>query len=135
MARGNLNVIGLFNILEDITPQLGGELDCNEHTVGSAEHNNGNSGTAKTIDWRLGNHQVIAMTGNCTFTFIAPTKPCMLSLRIYNSGAGYTRVFPTIKWPGGTIPTWTTANAATDVLSLYCDASSFYYGQVALDCK
>jgi len=130
-AGGNL-VGGISHVLEDTTPQLGGELDQNAHTIGCTEYNNGDSGTSKTIDWKLGNHQKVTMTGNCTFTFTAPTKACMLSLRFINDGAaGRTRTLPTIKWPGGTAPTWTTTANAIDVLSLFYDGSA-YYGQAGL---
>lgn len=122
---------GTIEIVLDTTPQLGGELDQNSHTIGGAEYDNGNSGTTKTIDWKLGNHQKVTMTDNCIFTFTAPTKPCMLSLRIIQGSTGSrTITLPTIKWSGG-IPTWTTTANAIDILSLYYDSVN-YYGQAGL---
>jgi hypothetical protein len=119
-------------VSNDTTPQLSGELDQNGHTIGGVEYDNGNSGTSKTIDWKNGNHQKVTMTGNCTFTFTAPSKACMLSLRFINDGtAGRVRTLPTIKWPGGTAPTWTTTANAVDILSLFYDGSA-YYGQAGL---
>lgn len=119
-------------VANDTTPQLGGELDQNGHSIGGTEYDNGNSGTSKTIDWKLGNHQKVTMTGNCTFTFTAPTNPCMLSLRFINDGtSGRTITLPTIKWPGGTAPTWTKTANAIDILSLFYDGSA-YYGQAGL---
>jgi hypothetical protein len=111
------------------------ELDMGAHTIGGTEYDNENSGTAKTIDWKLGNHQKVTMTGNCTFTFVAPTKPCMLSLRCINDGtAGRTKTFPTLKKPGGVAFVFTTAANAIDIISLYYDGSS-YHAQVLLDSK
>jgi len=122
----------IANIVEDTTPQLGGELDCQSFTIGFTEYDNGNSGTSKAIDWKLSNHQKVTMNGNCTFTFTAPTKPCMLSLRFINdSTAGRTITLPTIKKVGGTAFTWTSTANAIDLLSLYYDGTS-YYGQNSL---
>lgn len=140
VSATNLNNIetgienALQNIAEDTTPQLGGELDCQGHTVGFTETDNGNSGTSKAINWRLSNHQKILMTGNCTFTFTAPTKPCALTLMITNDAtAGRTITLPTIKWVGGVAPVWTKTANAIDFLQLYWNGT-FYIGQAALNC-
>ncbi len=55
---------------------------------------NGNSGTAKTIDWGLGNMQSITMNGNCTFTFTAPPGPCTLHLTLTQSSGSHTWTLP-----------------------------------------
>jgi len=125
----------IANIVEDTTPQLGGELDCQSFTIGFTEYDNGNSGTSKAIDWKLSNHQKVTMNGNCTFTFTAPTKACMLSLRCINdSTAGRTKTFPSMKLAGGTAITYTTTANAVDILSLYFDGTS-YHSQAMLDTK
>ena len=121
----------LANAVEDTTPQLGGELDGNGHSIGCAEYDNGNSGTSKDIDWKNGNHQKVTMTGNCTFTFTAPTKAGMLSLRIIQDATGSRTVtLPTMKKPGGTAFTHSTAASSIDILSIYYDGSA-YYGQLS----
>lgn len=97
------------------------------------EIDNGNSGTSKTIDWTAGNKQKITMTGNCTFTFTAPSGPCNLILRIIQDGTGgRTITLPTIKWAGGAAPTWSTAASKIDILSLYYDGSA-YYGMAGIN--
>lgn len=113
-------VVVLSDLFADTTPQLNGELDMNGHTIGGDFYNNGNSGTSKNIDWRLGNHQMVTLTGNCTFTFTAPTKAGALSLYMINDGtAGRTRTFPSIGWDGG-VPAWvTTANAINHLSLIY----------------
>lgn len=114
-------------------PQLAGEMDINQHTVGGAETDNGNSGTAKTIDWRNGNHQKVLMTDNCTFTFTNPTRPCMLSLKLTQDGSGgRTITLPSIKWVGASVPSFSTAIDSIDILSLYFDGS-VYYGQAGIN--
>ena len=45
---------GISNIVEDTTPQLGGELDLNGHSVGGSAQTATGDGTT-TIDWKLGN--------------------------------------------------------------------------------
>lgn len=111
------------------------ELDMGANTIGMAEYDNGNSSTAVTIDWKKSNHQKVTMTGSCVFTFLAPTKPCMISLKIVNDAtAGRTRTFPNIEWAGGTVPTWTSTANAVDILTLYYDGAA-YYGQAGLDFK
>ena len=121
------NGMALRMLSDDLNPTLGGELNTNSKTIGGIETSNGNSGTSKTIDWRLGNHQSITMTGNCTFTFIAPTRACALSLRIINDAtAGRTKIFPTMKFSNGTPLIWSTDANAIDILNLYYDGSTYY---------
>lgn len=121
------------NVVEDTSPQLSNELDCQDHTIGGTEYTNGASGTAKTIDWKSGNHQSITLTDNCTLTFINPSKPCMLSLRVVNDATdGRTLTLPTIKWANAEAPQWTAKANAIDILSLYFDGTN-YYGQVGLN--
>ncbi len=121
----------LTDVVNDATPQLGGELDCQAHSIGFTEYDNGNSGTSKAIDWRLSNHQKVTMTGNCTFTFTAPSKAGMYSLRIIQDATGgRTITLPTMKKPGGTAFTHSTAANSIDILSIYYDGSA-YYGQLS----
>lgn len=88
---------------------------------------NGNSGTSKTIVWDNGNLQSVTLTGNCTFTFTAPTNPgkFMLILKEDATG-GRTITFPTIKYPSGSTPTWTTTANAINILSVMYDGTTYY---------
>jgi hypothetical protein len=64
-----------------------------------AEHDNGNSGAAATIDWNNGQQQKITLTANCTFTLTAPTVGSTGVFRLFvtDNGSGpYT-----ITWPAG----------------------------------
>jgi len=95
-----------------------------------AEYDNGNSGSAKTIDWTNGNKQKLTVTENTTLTFTDPSGPCNLILKLVNGGA-YTITWPgEVKWTGGTEPSWT--SSGTDVVAFYFDGNN-YYGQGALD--
>ena len=102
--------------------------------VFDAEVDDGNSSTADTIDWRIGNHHKSTMTGNCTYTFTAPAGPTTLTLKLVQDATG-TRLatFPAaVKWPGGTAPTLSTGNADIDFVSCYYDGTN-YYCQSGLD--
>lgn len=90
-----------------------------------AEIDNGNSGTSDTIDWTLGNKQKVTLTGNCTFTFTAPTGATNLSLRVIGNGTGYTPVWPaTVKWDG-TAPTFTGTVSKWKLISFYFDGTNY----------
>jgi hypothetical protein len=115
--------------------ELTGEMNQNQHTIGGAEKSNGDSGSTKTIDWKLGNHQMVTLTADCTFTFTAPTRACMLSLRIVqDSTGGFTPTLPSMKWAGGEAPAFTLTADAIDIVSMYYDGTS-YYAQIGNDFK
>jgi len=107
----------------------GGSLSVDTATFVS-EIDNGNATGTDTIDWTAGNKQKSTLTGNCTFTFTAPTGPCSLTLKATNFGA-FTPTWPaTVKWAGGTEPTWTASGL--DIATFYYDGTS-YHGAAALD--
>ena len=93
----------------------------------------GNSSTAVTIDWTLGNKALVTMTGNATLTFTAPTSACNVVLKIVQDATGSrTITWPAaVKWPSGTAPTLTTTASAVDVVSFFFDGTN-YYGAAGL---
>jgi len=100
-----------------------------------AEVDNGNSGTADTIDFGVGNKQKSTLTDNVTFTFTAPPGPCNLILKLVQDATGSRTVtWPaTVKWPSnGTAPTLSTGANDVDIVSFYFDGTN-YYGQAGLD--
>jgi hypothetical protein len=123
---------GLSNIVEDTTPELGGELDCGAHSIGFTAQSATGDGTT-SIDWTLGNvyNFSAAFDTNETFTFTAnPTNPCNLTMRILCNGAN-THTWPSsVKWVGGTAPTDTNSyGGAWDIINFYFDGTN-YYGTV-----
>jgi len=120
---------GLTSIVEDTTPQLGGELDTNGHSVGGDSQSATGDGTT-TIDWKLGNifdFQFGAF--NEVFTFTAPTKAGTFILKLVQDSVGSrTATFPAaVKWTGGTAPTLTTtATTGTDIITFYYDGTSYF---------
>lgn len=123
------------DLVDDTSPQLGGELDAGENTVGFTERVNTSSSGSATIDWTKSNHQVITLTENTTLTFISPSKPCNLTLRVkQDTTGGWTVTLPTVKTSGGYNLSFTTTAEAEDLLMLYFDGSS-YIASVLQDIK
>jgi hypothetical protein len=108
------------------------KLQIKETAYFDAEVDNGNSGAADTIDWRVGNKQKSTLSENCAYTFTAPPGPCNLVLKCINFGAFAPTLPNTMRWPGGTIPSWTASG--TDILCMYYDGS-VYHSTVMLDSK
>ena len=131
-----LNAKGtLSNLVEDTTPQLGGELDAQANTIGFTLQTATGDGTT-TIDWTNGNKFKFTFGAfNETFTFTAPSKPCSLTLVLVQDSVGSrTATWPgTVKWVGGTAPTLTTtATTGTDIVTFFFDGTN-YYGGAGLD--
>ena len=117
----------LANLLEDTTPELGGEMDCGAHSIGFTIQTATGDGTT-TIDWRLGNKFKFTFGAqNDTLTFTAPTNPCTLMLTIIQDATGSrTITWPaTVKWPAGTAPTLTTTANARDKVALDWDGAQY----------
>jgi len=117
----------LANVVEDTTPELGGEMDAGAHSIGFTLQTDTGTGE-KTIDWKLGNKMKFTIgAGNVTFIFTAPTNPCTLMLTLIQDGTGSrTVIWPaTVKWPGGTAPTLTTTANARDKIALDWDGTQY----------
>jgi hypothetical protein len=123
-----------INIVDDTTPELGGEMDCGAHSIGFTQGTATGDGTT-TIDWKLGNKFYFTFgNANETFTFTAPSNPCnlVLVLKQYSTG-GKTATWPnTVMWPGGTAPTLSTGNNDIDIVSMYFDGTN-YFAVASLD--
>lgn len=93
----------------------------------NGEYDNGNSSTADTIDWGQGNFQKSTLTGNCTYTFTAPSGPARLTLRILTGSGSFAVTWPaSVKWSGGTAPTITTTASKADLVTFWYDGSAYY---------
>ena len=93
-----------------------------------AEVDDGNSSTADTIDWTTGPFHKSTMTGNCTYTFTAPSGPARIQLKLVQDATGSrTATWPAaVKWPAGTAPTLSTSANAEDIITFYYDGTSYY---------
>lgn len=127
-GKGDMN-----DLVDDTSPDLGGELDAGAHSIGFTQQSTTGDGTT-TIDWKLGNKFKFTFGAqNDTLTFTAPTNPCNILLVIVQDGTGSrTITWPgTVKWADGTAPTLTTAGNAIDIVSFYYDGTN-YFGVASL---
>ena len=108
-------------------------LKQNGYVLSATETSDGNSGSAKTIDFSVGSAHTVAMTANCTFTLSNAVAGGAYVLRLVQDATGSrTYTWPgNVKWPGAVAPAASGANA-TDLINLYYDGTSFY-GSSALN--
>jgi hypothetical protein len=134
-AKTNLGFI--TDLVDDTTPQLGGDLDCGANTVVFTQQTIA-SGTSMTVDWGAGNkaYVYLGVTG-ATMNMTNPSKSCNLTLMIKQNGGSrtittWTPSSGSVKWAGGAAPTLSTANGAIDIISFYFDGTD-YYGTASLN--
>ncbi len=70
----------------------------------------------------------VTLSASCTFTM--PTAAagafCYIICRQASSGGPYTATFTSVKWPGGTAPTMSTAASAVDRYDFVSDGTHWY---------
>lgn len=92
-----------------------------------SEVDDGNSGTADTIDWSAGSAHKSTLTGNVTYTFSNPVTGGAYALRVLTGAGSFTATWPaTVKWAGGTAPTITTTASRMDLINFYYDGTNYY---------
>ena len=93
-----------------------------------AEIDDGNSGTADTIDFSSGPFHKSTLTGNVTYTLTAPSVARHVQLRILTGAGSFTVDFsPAVNWPtamGAYVAT--TAASKVDIVSLYWDGAAWW---------
>jgi hypothetical protein len=109
------------------------QLDELETVTFKSEHNNGNSGSAYTLNWNNGQMQRVTLTGNATVTITDPPGPGHFSLcQVQDATGNRQPVWPSwVKWRGGSPPTFSGANK-TDIIS-FRYAGELYYAEAGLD--
>lgn len=114
-----------------VTVQVRGNLISNQ--AYKPMHDNGNSGSAKTIDWDNGTVQKLTLTGNCTLTWLNAGNGKKLILEVVQGSGPYTLTYPgTVAWQAATAPTLTATNAKKDILTFFSDGVNEFgntYGQ------
>jgi hypothetical protein len=87
--------------------------------------------TSAAINWSNGSVQTMTLTtgDTCTVTFSGAISGQTIVVEVTNGSSGGTGVitWPTVKWPGGTIPTMTVGTAALDVYTFVYNGS-YYVG-------
>lgn len=118
----------LGNVVDDTTPQLGGNLDAQSNDVSNLKSTNfainaiGNSGASTTITLENGGFQTITLDQNTTLT-ISATTLTRTSL-VISGGASYTVTWNGVTWltPSGAAPTLD----GTDVITFIYDGTTIY---------
>lgn len=80
--------------------------------------------SASDIDWSKSGVYSKTIVANATFTFSNTSDGLIITVAVTNSGA-YTVTWPTVKWPGGIVPTQTVSG--TDVYT-FVKVGSVIYG-------
>jgi hypothetical protein len=96
--------------------------------VFNAEFDNGNSGTAKVIDFTGGSLQKVTLTGACAFTLTPPSGPSWVQLRcIAGAGAGQPTFATTVNWFESATPPLTALVATkVTIFSFFYDGAAWY---------
>ena len=94
----------------------------------NAEFDNGNSGTAATVDWNSGQKQRITLTNTSTLSFTDPPGACNLMLKLIQDATGGRDVtWPAnVLWSQGLTPNLTVNANAVDLVSFYFDGTDYY---------
>jgi hypothetical protein len=102
--------------------------------VAGGEYDNGNSGTAKEIDWANGDRQKVTVTGDaCAFTFANAVAGQTLTLRVVVDATGHTAwTWPTLMWPGGSAGTPGITANKINLYIFYSDGTN-YLAQLAAE--
>jgi hypothetical protein len=140
---------GIADVVEDLTPQLGGNLDVNGNSIVSVSNNSIQitpNGTGQTVIKNLeynefvhslgttsgtitpnvanGNVQTITLNGNLTFSaFTSPVAGQSLTL-IINTGGTSRTLTSTMKFAGGS-KTLSVTNT-TDIISVFYDGTNYW---------
>ena len=126
----------LDNVVEDVTPQLGGTLDSQNKDIDNSktitfntEYDNGTKADDFTLDLNNGQKQTVVLNAvSMTITLTAPPGPGNFLLKLVQDDTTGSR---TVIWPGsvlwvdGTAPTLSTATDAIDVIALYYDGTNY----------
>lgn len=89
------------------------------------------SGTV-TIDWSSGNKHTVTLTDDATISFTDPSGPANVTLRlVQDSTGGRNPSWPSsVKWSGGSEPSWSTGSDAVDIATFYYNGTN-YYGEAS----
>ena len=150
VAQGDHNHEGTylesFDVIDDTTPQLGGNLDVNGKTFtqsASAPYEYGtdykqvdfnqntafftevDNTTSTSIDWRKSNKQKSSPSSAPTYTYTAPGGACHLTHKIVMPATPVTPTFPAaLKWVGSE-PSWDTGSK-TYLVVMYYDGTNYW---------
>ena len=129
----NTQSAGISNVVEDTTPQLGGELDAQGNTVSNVnlkdyKETNYSLSYSSTItpDVANGNVQTVTLTGNVTFNGFSNAEAGQsLTLIVKQDGTG-SRTLTSSMLFAGADKTLSTAANSVDIISVFYDCTNYY---------
>ncbi len=132
LLDGNHASAFLQHVLEDTTPEFGGEVNAGAHTIGfTLQTGTGGGDFSTTIDWTLGNkYRFTWGAGTETFVFTAPSNPCNLVLHmVQDATGGRDANWPaSVKWLGPE-PTWADGGAGKSIIVTFWYDGTNYWAQ------
>jgi len=87
---------------------------------------NGNTGTAQTIDISDSTVQTYTLNGNCTFNMPAIEAGRSFTMFLKTGAGSFTATFTNVKFPQNSSPTITTDANRMDLITFTCDGTSWY---------
>ena len=130
---------GISNVVEDITPQLGGDLDAQANTIYFTESLHTSSSNELAIDLSdTSNKHRVYLTENVTSTQFSPPPGPSNHIVVFEQSTGGNTVWLQndtrfLNWPGGITGTLSTGAGAIDILTLYYDGSGTYNAMMSND--
>ncbi|MBA7556024.1 hypothetical protein ES705_48719 [subsurface metagenome] len=132
-AKADLGFIS--DVVDDTTPELGGEMDAGAHSIGFTVQTITSSEGTATIDWGNSNKARITLSENTVLAFTDPANSGNYMLIIIQPAGdnAYTTTFPAgIYWAGSTKVSVPTTNLNRCIVSFAFDdedASDVWYCQ------
>lgn len=137
LTISNTQTPGIANVVEDTTPQLGGELDGQGNTVSNVNMKDYKEtvyaltyGATLTPDAVNGNVQKTTLTGNLEINGFSNAETGQSITIILAQDATGNRTFTTTMKMAGGDSTLSTAANAIDILTIFYDGTN-YYGSLA----
>lgn len=135
-AALSMDTTGLAGVLKVVTTDgeealaTAGKLSYAKLAFQPVETLHNSPGATCIIDWNTANNQQVLLdAASCVFTFTAPTSGgvCHLTLRMRQPVAGGKAVtWPaTVKWSGGTEPTWNTTAGRENYAFFYWNGTRY----------
>ena len=87
---------------------------------------NGNTGTARTIDITDSTIQTYTLNGNCVFTMPTPDAGRSFTVLLKTGAGSFTGTFTGVKFPGNVAPTITASGNRLDTLTFISDGTNWY---------
>ena len=131
----------LGDVVDDTSPQAGGNFDANGHTIhfGTTENTQTPAGTTATIDLGAENHHTLdcgSASGAITLTLTVPPGPCAGTIVVKQGATArditWSPSAGSVKWLG-TEPTWTSDTSKYRIVAWRWDAAILFLSATETD--